>query len=192
MAAEVSHVVPFTDVTMNSSRLFRVGDKVVYPNHGVGIIEHISSRHFGGVSEQFYLLRMETSNLRVMVPFASVDNVGMRPVAREDDVSQTLTFLQCGECCPPADWKWRFKENSEKMRTGSMLQVAQVLKSLLLLHRAKPLSFREKKMLDRAVVLLVSELASSRCMDPAAATDLIREALAGAQLELLAPETADA
>jgi len=177
---------------MNSFRLFRVGDKVVYPNHGVGIIEHISNRYIGGVSEQFYLLRMETSNLRVMVPFASVDSVGMRPIAHENDVSQTLEFLQCGECCPHTDWKWRFKENSEKMRTGSMLQVAQVLKSLLLLHRAKPLSFREKKMLDRAVVLLVSELASSRCMDPVAATELLRRTLADAHLDLPTPETADA
>jgi CarD family transcriptional regulator len=192
MTAEFGHVAPFTDVTMIPFRLFRVGDKVVYPNHGVGTVEHISNRYLGGVSEQFYLVRIETSNMRVMVPFASVDTVGMRPVAREDDVSQTLNFLQCGECCPHTDWKDRFKENSEKMRTGSLLHVAQVLKSLLLLHRAKPLSFREKKMLDRAVVLLVNELASSRCMDPGEATELVRQALAAAQLELPTPETADA
>ena len=177
---------------MNPFRLFRVGDKVVYPNHGVGTVEHISNRYFGGVSEQFYLVRIESSNMRVMVPFASVGTVGMRPVAQEDDISQTLQFLQCGECCPHTDWKDRFKENSEKMRTGSLLQVAQVLKGLLLLHRAKPLSFREKKMLDRAVVLLVNELASSRCMDPAEATGLVRQSLAAAQLELPTPETADA
>lgn len=177
---------------MNSFSLFRVGDKVVYPNHGVGIVEHISSRYIGGLSEQFYLLKMETSNLRVMVPFTSVGSVGMRPVAREDDVNQTLEFLKCGDCCPHTDWKWRFKENSEKMRTGSMRQVAEVLKSLLLLQREKPLSFREKKMMDRAVVLLVSELASARCTDSCQAMELLRRTLANARLDLPTPETADA
>lgn len=172
--------------------MFRVGDKVVYPNHGVGVIEQISSRNIGGAAQQFYLLKIEASNLRVMVPLKNVSSVGMRPVARANDVARILDYLQEGECRTPADWKGRFKENSDKMRTGSLLQVAEVLKSLLQLHRMKPLSFREKKMLDRALALLINEVATAKGLDPFQTLTLLQRTLGKAHLQLPSPETADA
>lgn len=175
-----------------SAWMFRVGDKVVYPNHGVGVIEQISSRFISGAVQQFYLLKIEASNLRVMVPMKNVAVVGMRPVARAHDVARILDYLQMGECRCPADWKGRFKENSDKMRTGSLLQVAEVLKSLLQLHRVKPLSFREKKMLDRAVALLINEVATAKGVDSAQALLLLQKHLGRAHLQLPAPDTADA
>jgi CarD family transcriptional regulator len=147
---------------MNGDRVFHIGDKVVYPNHGVGIIEQISSRNMGATVEKFYLLKIAASSLKVMVPFANVESVGMRPVVRNGEVEKIVDYLSSGECINPTDWKDRFKENSDRMRTGSLSDVATVLKSLLVLAQAKSLSFREKKMLERARFLLVSEIAISR------------------------------
>ena len=141
---------------------FQIGDKVVYPNHGVGVIEQISSRTLGSNVQRFYLLRIKASSLKVEVPFQSVSVVGLRRVVKNGEVTKILEFLTDGECENNNDWKYRFKENSDKMRTGSLMEVAVVLKGLLLLSQSKPLSFREKKMLERARYLLVSELAISR------------------------------
>jgi CarD family transcriptional regulator len=150
-----------------NSLTFSIGDKVVYPNHGVGVIEQISSRTIGSQIEKFYLLKIAASSLKVMVPFHNVGSVGLRRVVRNGEVQKILDFLSDGKCDNHADWKYRFKENSDKMRTGSLLDVAIVLKGLLLLGQTKPLSFREKKMLERARYLLVSELAMSRnCLEP--------------------------
>jgi CarD family transcriptional regulator len=152
---------------MNGNGSFQVGDKVVYPNHGVGVIEQISARTIGSSVEKFYLLHIKSSSLKVMVPFHNVSSVGLRRVIRNGEVQKILDYLTDGKCENHADWKYRFKENSEKMRTGSLLEVAGVLKSLLQLGRNKPLSFREKKMLERARYLLVSELAMAKnCAEP--------------------------
>jgi len=144
---------------------FQIGDKVVYPNQGVGIIEQVSSRNVTGEPEMFYLLKLNASSLRVMVPMSNVSNVGLRRVSKTREIGDILDYLQKGHVKAPQDWKGRFKENSEKMRTGSLQQVAEVLKSLLLLNQAKPLSFREKRMLDRAWGLLVDEIAIARGLE---------------------------
>ncbi len=164
---------------MSGDRVFQIGEKVVYPNHGVGIIEQISSRTMGTTVEKFYLLKIATSSLKVMVPFANVDSVGMRPVVRNGEVQKIVDYLSSGECVNAADWKDRFKENSDRMRTGSLSDVAVVLKSLLILGQDKSLSYREKKMLERARYLLVSEIAISRNCDET----LIEQALTKALLK---------
>jgi len=161
---------------------FSIGDKVVYPNHGVGIIEQISSRTIGSQVERFYLLKIKASSLKVMVPFHNVDSVGLRKVVRNGEVQKILDFLTDGKCENSADWKYRFKENSDKMRTGSLLDVAVVLKGLLLLARIKPLSFREKKMLERSRYLLLSELAMARNCPEADIEALLNRALAKSKL----------
>ncbi len=163
---------------LSSDGNFHIGDKVVYPNHGVGIIEQISSRTIGETVERFYLLKIKSSSLKVMVPFHNVGTVGLRRVVKNGEVQKIVDFLQDGECDNNADWKYRFKENSDRMRTGSLLEVAAVLKGLLLLGRAKPLSFREKKMLERARYLLVSELAMARNCEEPEIEELLTKALA--------------
>ena len=161
---------------------FNIGEKVVYPNHGVGIIEQISSRTIGTSVERFYLLRIRSSSLKVMVPAHNVGSVGLRRVVRNGEVQKILDFLTDGTCESHADWKYRFKENSDKMRTGSLLDVAEVLKGLLLLAQGKPLSFREKKMLERARYLLVSELAMSKNWEESEIEDLLNKALSKSKL----------
>jgi CarD family transcriptional regulator len=173
-----------------SSLAFQVGDKVVYPNHGVGIIEQISNRSNGIKTESFYLLKISASSLRVMVPFHSAISVGLRKVVRNAEIQKILDYLTIGDCENHGDWKERFKENSERMRTGSLLDVAAVLKSLLLLNQTKPLSFREKKMLERARFLLVNELAMAKNAKEGEIEHLLSRALAKCNLRF--PETLDA
>ncbi|HEX5434788.1 MAG TPA: CarD family transcriptional regulator [Candidatus Angelobacter sp.] len=176
---------------MNGNLAFQIGDKVVYPNHGVGVIEQISSRTIGPNVQKFYLLKIKASSLKVEVPFNNVDVVGLRPVVKNGEINKILAFLMDGKCDNHQDWKYRFKENSDKMRTGSLLEVAIVLKSLLMLAKEKPLSFREKKMLDRARYLLVTELAMVKNSEETEIEDILNKALAKSKLKF--PEvTADA
>ena len=168
---------------MNGQLSFEIGDKVVYPNHGVGVIEQISSRTIGPNVQKFYLLRIKASSLRVEVPFNNVEVVGLRRVVKNGEVNKILGFLTDGKCDNNQDWKFRFKENSDKMRTGSLLEVAVVLKSLLVLGKEKPLSFREKKMLERCRYLLVTELAMARNTEESEIEDLLNKALAKSKLK---------
>jgi CarD family transcriptional regulator len=163
---------------------FQVGEKVVYPNHGVATVENISIRSFGTQSEKFYLLRLSASSLTVLLPFSHVQDVGLRRVTRNGRINRVLCFLSNGQCKCCADWKNRFKVNSEKMRGGDLLHVAEVLKGLLVLQHSKPLSFREKKMLDRARHMLITELSISRGIDEEEAVGLLQKALAKASLTL--------
>src|SRR5579864_2412975 len=168
---------------MNGQLSFQIGDKVVYPNHGVGIIEQISSRTIGINVQKFYLLKIKASSLKVEVPFNNVGSVGLRPVVKNGEVAKIVAYLTYGKCDNNTDWKYRFKENSDKMRTGSLLEVAVVLKSLLVLAKDKPLSFREKKMLERARYLLVTELAMARNVDENDVEDMLNKALAKSKLK---------
>jgi CarD family transcriptional regulator len=141
---------------------FRVGDKVVYPNHGVGVVEQIMSRPVNGTSEQFYMLRIQSNASLVMVPTTNVSSVGLRRIMKKSELDRVFKLLEEDFYEPESDWKGRYKDHSEKMRTGSILQVAEVLKSLVYLSYRKSLSFREKRMLDRARQLLVTEVATVR------------------------------
>jgi len=164
--------------------LFQIGEKVVYPNHGVGTIENISLRSFGAQFERFYLLKLASNSMTVMVPLSHVSMVGLRRVTKNGELSRVLAFLSEGRCQCKIDWKDRFKENSDRMRNGSLLEVAEVLKSLLVLQSEKILSFREKKMLDRARHMLVTEFSISRGLPEQDGVELLRLALSKASLPL--------
>lgn len=166
---------------------FQVGEKVVYPNHGVATVENISSRSFAGNLERFYLLKLIDNSLTVMVPFSHVDELRLRKVTRNGELKSVVDFLSRGRCQHHADWKNRFKENTERMRDGSLMAVAQVLKSLLILQTGKTLSFREKKMLDRARHMLITELSTSRRLPEEKAASLLEEALTKSNLHLPEP-----
>jgi len=166
---------------------YKIGDKVVYPNHGVGIIEQINFGILNGRTEKYYMLKIYASGLKVMVPATNAISVGLRPVIRNGETLKVLGFLEKGKPNSHHDWKHRFKENSERMRTGALIEVAAVLKSLVSLSRTKPLSFREKKMLERAKFLLVSELATARNTSPETMEDALIKSLAKARLQMPSP-----
>ncbi len=159
---------------------FHVGDKVVYPNHGVGIIEEVTRRSVNGVPEEFYMLRIHSNASLVMVPTTNVKSVGLRRIIKKTDVDGLFKLLAEDFFEPEADWKGRYKDHSDKMRTGSIFQVAEVLKNLVYLSYKKSLSFREKRMLDRAKQLIITEVATVRGMNEKSVEDKIDRALSEA------------
>ena len=140
---------------------FKVGDKVVYPNHGVGVIEQVARRSIGDVESNFYCLRILSTDSTVMVPVDNTTTVGLRKVLSRRQSTNVMKILKNEEVTTYDDWKGRFQANSDKMRSGDIKAVAEVLKSLTVLNEVKPLSYRERRMLDRARFLLISELAEA-------------------------------
>ena len=138
---------------------FKVGDKVIYPNHGLGIVEGIEKKTILGTTGGFYLLRMTSSDTTVMVPIENVDNVGLRRAIEADEIEVLFSLLGRGKIDSHQNWKGRFKDNSDKMRSGSIYDAVDVLKNLMYLSRSKNLSFREKRMLDRSKFLVITEIA---------------------------------
>ena len=137
---------------------FQVGDKVIYPNHGLGIVERIEEKTILGTTCGFFHLRIVSNDTTVLVPVANVDNVGLRKAISDQEVERLFGLLSDGKIDNHQNWKGRFKDNSDKMRTGSIYDMADVLKSLTFLSTSKSLSFREKRMLDRAKALIISEI----------------------------------
>jgi CarD family transcriptional regulator len=163
---------------------FQIGDKVVYPNQGIGTIENISTRSFGSAFERFYLLRFGCNSMTVLVPLSNAANIGLRRVTKDREISRVLSYLSNGTCISSSDWKVRFKENTEKMQCGNLLRAAEVFKGLVQLHVDKPLSFREKRMLDRARHMLISEISISRSIPEITAQAVLQRALTKAGLML--------
>jgi CarD family transcriptional regulator len=137
---------------------FEVGDKVIYPNHGLGVVQGIETKTILGTTCGFYHLRMIANETTVLVPVDNVDGVGLRRAINDEEIERLFSLLGDGKIDNHQNWKGRFKDNSDRMRTGSIYDVVEVLKSLTFLARSKNLSFREKRMLDRAKFLVVSEI----------------------------------
>jgi len=137
---------------------FKIGDKVIYPNHGLGVVEKVEEKTILGTTCGFFHLRILSNETTVLVPVANVDNVGLRRAITDEEVERLFQLLGDGKIDNHQNWKGRFKDNSDKMRTGSIYDMADVLKSLTFLSKSKSLSFREKRMLDRAKALIISEI----------------------------------
>ena len=137
---------------------FQVGDKVIYPNHGLGVVQGIETKTILGTTCGFYHLRMVANETTVLVPVDNVDGVGLRRAINDEEIDRLFSLLGDGKIDNHQNWKGRFKDNSDKMRSGSIYDVADVLKSLTFLAKSKSLSFREKRMLDRAKFLIISEV----------------------------------
>jgi CarD family transcriptional regulator len=148
----------------------------------VGTVENISTRSFGSALEKFYLLRFGYNGVTVLAPFSNVAHIGLRRVAKDREISRVLAYLANGFCPVIGDWKARYRENAGRMQSGDLLKAAEVFKNLLQVHVEKPLSFREKKMLDRAQHMLVSEISTARRLPEAHACAVLQRALAKAGL----------
>src|SRR5947207_9751419 len=144
---------------------FKVGQKVVYPNHGIGSIEQIEQKQICNSLLPFYTLRLVANNSLVLVPVSNASEVGLRAPISSGECEMLFKALADDFSSPANDWKDRFKEFSEKMRTGDIFEVGEVLKHLTYLSNIKPLSFREQRMLERSRYLVVSELAAV-CRQP--------------------------
>ena len=153
------------------------GQKVVYPNHGVGVVEKIEPTTMNGEEQTFYHLRLLSNNSKVMVPEENLELVGLRPLVSEKNIDDLLDVLEDGNIDTYKDWKGRYKQNLDKMKTGELFSVAEVLKNLRLVSQRKSLSFREKKMYERAKYFIVSEVAHVRDISEGKAERMVEEAL---------------
>jgi CarD family transcriptional regulator len=156
---------------------FKVGDKVVYPNHGIGVIKEIKDISYGGTLSTFISLQILATDSTVMVPVQNSKAVGLRKLVSRAKVKLVLDRLKTASVDIPQDWKGRYQENQDKMRSGDIEQVAEVLKNLTYLNSVKTLSYRERKMLDRARLLVVSELAEASGQIAARVEEQVDEAM---------------
>lgn len=148
-------------------RVFQVGDLAVYPAHGVGRIEAIESRVVNGEKHDFYIMKVLENAMVIMIPIDNVDSVGLRDVIREEEIPKIYHVMQ-KERDNPADsqtWNRRYREYMDKIKTGSLYDVAEVFRDLYLLRMAKDLSFGERKLFDTATALLLRELSTARDTD---------------------------
>ena len=140
--------------------MFKVGDMAVYPTQGVGVVESIEEREYSGHSQQFYILRIVDSDMKIMVPVGNVENVGMRQLIDQQRITGIFDALSeptiTGKI---ASWSRRQREYNDKLKTGDLLEVAHVLRDLYQIGTGKELSYGEKKVLEQARKLLVTEVA---------------------------------
>jgi CarD family transcriptional regulator len=142
---------------------FRIGDKAVYPAHGVAEVVNIEQREISGTAQRFYILRILENGMRIMVPMKNAGTVGLRAIVGKQEVKEVYDILRSKEVSVEGQtWNRRYREYMEKIKTGSLFEVAEVLRDLSLLKFDKDLSFGERKMLDMAKSLLVKELAVAK------------------------------
>ena len=143
--------------------MFNVGDLAVYPAHGVGVIEKIESQEISGCSQDFYVMRILDNNMIIMIPTQNVNNVGLREIIGQNEVPKLYSILKKRDVIiDNQTWNRRYREYMEKIRTGSVYEVAEVYRDLLILKVEKELSFGERKMLDTARGLLVKEISLAK------------------------------
>ena len=139
--------------------VFTEGDMAVYPAHGVGVIKSIETQQVAGVDQTFYVLEIIGNSMRIMIPTSSSENVGLRSIVNKKEATEVLNILKDRAIeIDSQTWNRRYREYMEKIKTGSIFEVAAVLRDLFLLSVDKDLSYGERKMLDTAKGLLVKEL----------------------------------
>ncbi len=143
--------------------MFNVGDLAVYPAHGVGLIEGIEEKSISGIEHIFYVIRILDNDMKIMVPRKNAEQVGLRRVISDSEVEQVYAILEKKDIeFTPQTWNRRYREYMDKIKTGSIFDLATVLRDLYILQMDKPLSFGEKKMLDTAKGLLIKELSIAK------------------------------
>ncbi|WP_338033233.1 CarD family transcriptional regulator [Desulfobulbus alkaliphilus] len=146
--------------------MFSEGDMAVYPAHGVGQIETIETQNIGGVDQSFYVMKILDNDMTIMIPTATSSNVGLRAIISRDEAAKVLDILKERDVTITAQtWNRRYRDYMDKIRTGSVFEVAIVLRDLFLLKEDKDLSYGERKMLDTAKGLLIKELSLANQME---------------------------
>jgi len=138
--------------------MFNIGDKVVYPMHGAGIIEGIEEKEISGKKLSYYIIKLPMGEIRAMVPLNKVEEVGLRQVIEANEIRDVLEVLKSESSSMPLNWNHRYRANMEKIKSGSIYEVAEVVRNLSIRDRQKGLSTGEKKMYENARRILVSEL----------------------------------
>lgn len=159
--------------------MLTVGDKVVYPMHGAGVIEAIEEHEVLGQRQQYYILSIPYGGMRVMIPLHNVDNVGLREVIGNTEVNKVADILKSEPDQVNANWNRRFNMNLAKIKSGSIYEVAEVVRNLMLQDNAKKLSTGERRLLDTAKHIMVSELVLACGKDAGRIEDWVNGLLQG-------------
>jgi len=138
--------------------LFNIGDKVVYPMHGAGVIEAIEEKEILGERKKYYIMKIPIGDMKVMIPLDNVEQIGLREVIDEEGVEQVYAILKGHHSKMSSNWNRRYRANLEKLKSGDIFQVAEVVRNLTYREKEKGLSTGERKMLDSARQILISEL----------------------------------
>lgn len=156
--------------------MFAEGDMAVYPAHGVGVIEAIENQTIAGIDQPFYVMKILDNAMKIMIPTASSDNVGLRAIISKKEVDDVLAILRDRDAeIGSQTWNRRYREYMEKIKTGSIHEVAAVLRDLYLLSVDKDLSYGERKMMDTAKSLLVTEISLARKVDESKIESMIED-----------------
>ncbi len=155
------------ETEIQETKQFHPGDLAVYPAHGVGIIESIESREIGGESQDFYIMKILENNMVIMIPTKNITSVGLRDVISKHDIKKIYKVIQVRHEKPGVTQTWnrRYRDYMDKIKSGSLYDVAEVFRDLFLLKLSKGLSFGERKLLDTARGLLLKELCTARSQD---------------------------
>ncbi len=157
--------------------MFEIGDKVVYPMHGAGIIEDIEEKEILGKINRYYVLKLPLKNMKVLLPVDNVEILGLREIIAEEDVKGVFAVLEEDLSAMPQNWNRRYRSNMEKVKSGDIYEVADVVRNLMLMDKEKGLSTGERKMLANSKQILVSELCLAKQADDAEILAMIDEAL---------------
>ena len=138
--------------------MYNVGDHVVYPMHGAGVIVAIEEREVLGEKQKYYIMALPIGDMKVMIPMKSVAELGLRQVSSDEDVKRVYQILQGEQTVMSSNWNRRYRANMEKVKSGDIFEVAEVVRNLTIRENEKGLSTGERKMLDNARQILMSEL----------------------------------
>lgn len=166
--------------------MFKVGDKIVYPMHGAGTIESIEEKEILGEKQKYYVMKMPVGDIKVMVPTKNAELIGVRDVIGNDTAQDVLNVLSAAPTDMSSNWSKRYRDNQDKMKSGDICEVADVVRNLTFRGKMKPLATGEKKMLSSAKQILVSELVLAESMDKEQVESLIDERINKAYTEFKA------
>ncbi|MGV8906584.1 MAG: CarD family transcriptional regulator [Acetobacterium sp.] len=138
--------------------MYKIGDKIVYPMHGAGVIEAIEEREIFEERKPYYIMQIVSEGLQILIPVDKVDEIGVRNIVSQEVIDEMIETLRLPMDVMEKNWNRRYREHLEKLKTGDIFEVARVVKNLILLDRLKGLSTGEKKMLNNARNFIISEM----------------------------------
>ena len=158
--------------------MFQVGDKIVHPMHGAGVIDSITTKKVNGVVRDYYILKLPVGGMLVMIPTENCAEIGVRPIVAPAEADKVIDALPAIEVESDSNWNRRYRENMLRLKSGDLLEVARVMKSLILRDGEKGLSTGERKMLHTAKQILISEIVLSESSSYEEVEGRIKQALA--------------
>lgn len=153
--------------------MFNIGDKIVYPMHGAGIIIAIEEKEILGKKRKYYIMKMPMGDMKVMVPIDSIEDIGIREVISDEEIEQVLAVLGDHKTKMPQNWNRRYRANMDKIKSGDIYEIASVVRNLMIRDREKGLSTGERKMLNNARQMLISEIVLAKNIEQFEVEDLI-------------------